>query len=1011
MKKLLHALLLLMAMTTVSGASALAEGVIINEVMSRNTLYIPVNDEYAGWVEILNDSDQQADISGWYLTDSEIFNNAFRFQNTVLEPGEAVIVYAAGVAESVHDPVNAAEFRVSKAGERLMLTDSRGDAVDVVNVPPLNVDQSYARDAETGEWSATYEATPGMANLRENYARLYAEAMDLNSQVVISEAMASNKSYLTEQGCPDWIELCNEGETDVEIGGWYISDDPEDPLSGYALPQRTLSPGEYLLIYADGQNCVDEQGGLHANFSLSASGECLVLTDATGRAVSRMYFGELERDMSCARRNDGTFTTGLTPSPGWPNTENGARQARLSTAGSGALNYNDYGLYINEVMASTDVVNLDKQSYDWVEIVNQSGETIDLSGFGLSDNESRPRKWQFPEGATIAPGQYLLVALAGGGDSDVASRQYRASFSLAATGGEVLTLATPDGTVIDRIGLGVQRQNVSFGRPLTGDRYAYFMLSTPGAVNDGTSYDAIAADVVFSVPGGVVSGDSIQLTLTAEPGMNIYYTLDCSEPTVYSAQYTGPIALSGTTVVRAVAWCEGAVYSQVATQTYIFGEDTQLRVVSVVAEPDALYGSTGVITNSVKSRSVSASVEVYTEDGDQLLAQGCRMNLMGAGSLKQSQKSMRLMADAQYGDSLFRAKLFDNRDYTEYSAFVLRCSGQDSWKTRMHDSILTSLLEGTGVMYQETETCVVYVNGRYYGHMNMRERIDAYSICQFHGWDTPDSLDILENKGIVVQGSREDWQALVKWVASADMTLDSNIALLEEQLDLENYLTYVAFEMYIANNDLGNVRWYRNTAEDGKWRFIAYDTDLSWQTDQNSLERWLKSGGVGSITKQDNTIFRCAMQNAGVRDRFLTILGNLMATNFSTANIQAKIKARYDEIHDDAVETFEFYGEGTESKWNKAVTRIYNYAASRPAKFLGYVQETTGMTDEQMRHYFGAVLDQINGVTETIDDAETYEDEQQIIDENPREELDPETETAAETEEEAEAQEFGENLP
>lgn len=1010
MKRFLRCLLVLTGLLLALGASAGAEGVVINEVMSRNTLYIPVDGEYAGWIEVINTSDAAVDISGWYLTDSVIFKDAFRFRDTVLAPGETAIVYAAGVAQSVYDPVNVAEFRVSKAGETLTLADSRGDAVDVVDVPALNVDESYARDPETGEWSLTYEATPTMANLRENYAQLYAEAMDVGAQVVISEAMASNKSYLAAQGCPDWIELSNLGETDVDLTGWRIGDDPEDPNSGFALPQTVLGPGEYLLIYADGKNCVDEDGGLHAGFSLSSSGECLVLADGTGKVVSRMYFGELGRDVSCARMNDGSFSTAVTPSPGWPNTEKGAQQARLSNASSGKLNYNDYGLYINEVMACTDVVNLDRQSYDWVELVNLSENTIDLSGFGLSDNESRPRKWQFPAGATIAPGEYLVVALAGGGESDVAAKKYRASFALAATEGEVLTLSLADGTVIDRVGLGVQRQNVSFGRPLNGDRYAYFMNGTPGSINNATAYDAIAADVVFSVPGGIVTADSITLSLSAGPGMSIYYTLDCTEPTLGSTLYTGPITISSNTVVRAVAWREGAVYSQIATQTYIFGEDTQLRMVSVVAEPSSLYGETGIITNSNKARNVNANVEVYTVNGDQMLDQGCRMRLMGAGSLKQSQKSIKLIADAKYGDNLFRASLFSNRDYTEYASFILRSSGQDSWKTRMHDSILTSLLAGTSVLYQETETCVVYVNGQYYGHMNMRERLNDYSICQFHGWDDPEDLDILENKGKTVKGSRDDWFTFIKWVYATDMTKDENVAIVEQQVDLENYLTYVAFQMYIANNDLGNVRWYRNRAQDGKWRFAAYDVDLSWQTDQNSFARWLKEGGVGTITRQDNTLFRCLMQNEKIQDRFLTILGNLMATNFSTANVQKKIEERYQEIHDDAVQTFLYYGEGDEAKWNKAVTRFYNYAATRPAKLLGYIQETTGMTDEQMRHYFGDVMDQISGVAVSVDDAEAYEDEAQIIEENPREELDGDAEAETEAEE-PEDQEFVDLLP
>ena len=89
MRKFLHLLLMIFVL---AGASAMAEGVVINEVMSRNTLYIPVEGEYAGWVEVCNLSDEAVDISGWYLTDSEIFKNAFRFKDTVLQPGGTAIV-------------------------------------------------------------------------------------------------------------------------------------------------------------------------------------------------------------------------------------------------------------------------------------------------------------------------------------------------------------------------------------------------------------------------------------------------------------------------------------------------------------------------------------------------------------------------------------------------------------------------------------------------------------------------------------------------------------------------------------------------------------------------------------------------------------------------------------------------------------------------------------------------------------------------------------------------------
>jgi hypothetical protein len=38
---------------------------------------------------------------------------------------------------------------------------------------------------------------------------------------------------------------------------------------------------------------------------------------------------------------------------------------------------------------------------DWVEIANTGSQTIDISGYGLSDSEASPKKWKFPEGTKL----------------------------------------------------------------------------------------------------------------------------------------------------------------------------------------------------------------------------------------------------------------------------------------------------------------------------------------------------------------------------------------------------------------------------------------------------------------------------------------------------------------------------------------------------------------------------------------------------------------------------------
>lgn len=60
--------------------------------------------------------------------------------------------------------------------------------------------------------------------------------------------------------------------------------------------------------------------------------------------------------------------------------------------------WNKSGVYITEVMASnmSTVLPNSNDKCDWVELYNSSSQPVDLSGYGLSDNIGRPRKWQFP---------------------------------------------------------------------------------------------------------------------------------------------------------------------------------------------------------------------------------------------------------------------------------------------------------------------------------------------------------------------------------------------------------------------------------------------------------------------------------------------------------------------------------------------------------------------------------------------------------------------------------------
>uniref|UniRef100_UPI0025E8FE3B lamin tail domain-containing protein n=1 Tax=uncultured Algibacter sp. TaxID=298659 RepID=UPI0025E8FE3B len=78
---------------------------------------------------------------------------------------------------------------------------------------------------------------------------------DLTAQTVrISEIVSSNTDYTDEDGdMPDWLEIHNYGNQDVSINGWFLSDDIND-LTQWTFPNITLTPNEYLLLWASSKN-------------------------------------------------------------------------------------------------------------------------------------------------------------------------------------------------------------------------------------------------------------------------------------------------------------------------------------------------------------------------------------------------------------------------------------------------------------------------------------------------------------------------------------------------------------------------------------------------------------------------------------------------------------------------------------------------------------------------------------------------------------------------------------
>ncbi len=222
---------------------------------------------------------------------------------------------------------------------------------------------------------------------------------------------------------------------------------------------------------------------------------------------------------------------------------------------------------ISEFMAINDgtLADVDGDYSDWIELHNRGDDAVDLDGWFLTDDPADLTKWRIPA-ITLAAGE-IEVIFASDKDRDDPDGELHTGFKLSGSG-EYLALVMPDGTSIAHAyAPTVQYADVSYGLDLDGNP-AYFDPATPGVPNAGDV--ELLPDVEFSVQHGVFDAPFTLTLSSSVQDATIYYTLDGTDPygAIDAVEYTGPIVIDATTVVRAYAETWDAE-SAVTTQTYI----------------------------------------------------------------------------------------------------------------------------------------------------------------------------------------------------------------------------------------------------------------------------------------------------------------------------------------------------------------------------------------------------------------------------------------------------------
>jgi len=150
-----------------SNNSRLRGIVFINEFMASNaSTAVDEKGDYDDWIEIYNAGDSAVDLAGMYLTDNYLTPAKWKFPDTIIDPGEFLVIWADN--ETGEGPLHA-NFKISaQNGEEIGFYDTEAKGfslIDAIRFEAQTADKSYGRYPDGEEkWQVFATPTPGKAN-------------------------------------------------------------------------------------------------------------------------------------------------------------------------------------------------------------------------------------------------------------------------------------------------------------------------------------------------------------------------------------------------------------------------------------------------------------------------------------------------------------------------------------------------------------------------------------------------------------------------------------------------------------------------------------------------------------------------------------------------------------------------------------------------------------------------------------------------------------------------------
>jgi len=964
---LLLLVLLVIAVFSLGGIFSGGKSLVINEIMASNRVTIADEDgDYPDWIEIYNRSSKAVNLHGYWVSNDRETPFMWRLPDIYIAAGEHLVIFASG-----KDLFNAdsgemhTSFRLGASGGELYLVDPEASILDSITYPEMLSNVSYGRTIDdSNSWSFFLEASPGAANKATAYEQVADMPRAEEQNLLINEILTDNRTSLADEDgdLEDWIEIYNPGPAPINLENYWLSDKIDNPFK-WRFPAVTIEPNGYLVLFASGKNRSNPEGAyLHTNFSLNDRDDTLVLSMSDGTVIDILEIRNMQRDVSFGRGEEDRekWLYFPRPTPGEANFSAGFEQFSGSPVPE---------LQISEVMAVNVATIADEEGdyEDWIEIFSPESYSINLEGYGLSDREEEPYRWQFPP-VTIAPGERLVVFASGKDRFDPESGTLHTNFKLKASG-ETVVLYHPSGILVDRMATGALSPGISAGRLYsTSDERYFFTSPNPGGEPESEYFSRYSFPLQINPAGGFYDRPVTVTITSADPNAAIRYTTDGSEPNENSLLYSEPVTFNSTTVLRTRTFEDNQLPGPVENRSYFIGQDHKLTVVSLMLDPRDLWDPIegiyvkgyGAIerfpyygANFWKDMEKPVHLELYEPDGKLGLSLDAGLKIGGQFSRGMDQKIFNIFARNIYGFNEINYPLFPNKELSTFKAITLRTSGQDSVYSKIRDIVMTSLLEDTNVDYQDYRQAVLYLNGEYWGIYNIRERINSYFIAGNHNLH-PENIDLLQANWVVREGSNEDYLDMLEFVRSNDMALDENYSYIKTRMDVNSYIDALIVQIYFAQTDQGNIRYWREQDSGGRWRWIIFDLDWGMWLDHvnhNILASMTNPAGTGAWGNISTTLTVSLLQNEDFKRAFIERFAYHLEYTFAPERVIGRIDELASNIEDEMPRQIERWG-GSMGRWEQEIESMREFARLRPAVVIEHIRRKFNLNEEEMQIFY-----------------------------------------------------------